>query len=580
LDRLARSPLSVACLAWIAILTWPPVAYPQFAHELPESAADSVAVRRHAERAQRDFEDQRRALLPPGRENVGGPCDERIGRFCYWYSPYSDPPPEPAATATARIRLLAELADAGRRLPGDEWVAGQRVRYLAEQGWGDSAVAVARACAADRWWCEALEGFARHAAGQFEAADSAFTRALARMPPEQRCRWIDLGAVVGRDARGYRSLGCEERAAANAWIWWLARPLLSRSGNDLRTEHFSRQVMVRMLEHSAWAHDRTPWDWDAAELVIRYGWSSAWSRPGPDPWSLRVPPVVGQDRTPSYWFFTDPVRWETAPDALAGIRWHLTRSLPPARYGPRYAARFGSIEHLQLARFRRPSGILSVAVFSLAGDTVLGGRVPTVALAAGRDPATALAVGDGVDAAVGTVAVESPWPPRILSLEAQAPEAAGVARSRVIVPGDSTPGPVGMSDLLLFRADPNRELPDSLDLVLARALATASLPRGAQVGLFWEVYGFPDSAGPEVEVRVVPLASGGRAVSPLGRAGCVPAARARMALRWSGGGKPALPGRSVLLDLARLKPGRYAIEVWTEASPGDSACATREVEIR
>src|SRR2546425_8004723 len=30
--------------------------------------------------------------------------------------------------------LLAVLDDAGARLPGDEWIAGQRVRYLVEAG--------------------------------------------------------------------------------------------------------------------------------------------------------------------------------------------------------------------------------------------------------------------------------------------------------------------------------------------------------------------------------------------------------------------------------------------------------------
>src|SRR3989454_12816547 len=98
---------------------------------------DSLTTLRAARRAQATFEAIRRQHLPYGSGHAGGPCDLRIGRFCYWYdddrSPPEHPPAEPQPIRNARATLLAALDDAGARLPGDEWIAGQRVRYRSEE---------------------------------------------------------------------------------------------------------------------------------------------------------------------------------------------------------------------------------------------------------------------------------------------------------------------------------------------------------------------------------------------------------------------------------------------------------------
>ncbi|MBL8959827.1 MAG: hypothetical protein JNJ98_08240, partial [Gemmatimonadetes bacterium] len=97
-------------------------------------AVDSLAVRRSAARAQVEFEGQRRQRLPVGW-GVGGRCDVRVGRFCYWHDE-SLPrgPQEPATIPPLRAQLLTKLEDAAARLPGDPWIVGQRVRYLVESG--------------------------------------------------------------------------------------------------------------------------------------------------------------------------------------------------------------------------------------------------------------------------------------------------------------------------------------------------------------------------------------------------------------------------------------------------------------
>jgi hypothetical protein len=155
--------------------------------------SDSQAVLRRAQRAQAEFEWARRARVPvaPTRSTDG--CDESIGRFCYWHDPTEQaPPPEPASIGAARTRLLRILDSAALALPGDEWIAGQRVRYLVESGADSSALTAARSCRAADWWCAALVGFALHAAGNFAGADSAYAVALRDMPREERCRWNDV----------------------------------------------------------------------------------------------------------------------------------------------------------------------------------------------------------------------------------------------------------------------------------------------------------------------------------------------------------------------------------------------------
>ncbi|HKT61124.1 MAG TPA: hypothetical protein VJQ46_13820, partial [Gemmatimonadales bacterium] len=80
----------------------------------PSSAApDSLAILRSARKAQRDFELFHRTYLPDELDGGDHPCDERIGRYCYWYQPASGPaPPEVRAVRVARGRLLGALSAA------------------------------------------------------------------------------------------------------------------------------------------------------------------------------------------------------------------------------------------------------------------------------------------------------------------------------------------------------------------------------------------------------------------------------------------------------------------------------------
>ncbi|MDT8342716.1 MAG: hypothetical protein RQ751_14495, partial [Longimicrobiales bacterium] len=104
---------------------------------------DSAGLRAAAERAQARFESVRRRHAPEALGWPGGRCDELVGRLCLRLEPGTDwwPRPEAAEVVEARARLLTELAEVGRRIPGDVWVRGQRVAYLGEAGRGEEALA-------------------------------------------------------------------------------------------------------------------------------------------------------------------------------------------------------------------------------------------------------------------------------------------------------------------------------------------------------------------------------------------------------------------------------------------------------
>jgi len=256
--RFSRVLSSIALLGAVGVHPVGAQPGPSRARADSTAAADSVAVLETARGAQGDFERIRRANLPRRQGISGRYCDEVIGRYCFTddgdtseYALPETPPTEASRITSARETLIARLDSAGDALPGDEWIVGHRVRYRIEAGHLGDAERVARNCAAARWWCDALLGMVHHAGWRYPEADSAFAAALAAMPEDERCIWMDLSAVLADSvAKEYRRTPCAERASLNDRIWWLADPSHLRQGNDRRTEHYVRVTLDR-LQRSA-----------------------------------------------------------------------------------------------------------------------------------------------------------------------------------------------------------------------------------------------------------------------------------------------------------------------------------------
>lgn len=529
--------------------------------------ADTARAARRAVEAQAQFERERRARLPIEPAG-GGRCDERIGRFCYWYEDGDTAgPAEPAAIAARRSILLRTLSAAARERPANPWIAGQRVRYWIEQRAPDSALAVARECRADSWWCAALAGFAHHAAARFEAADSAFATALAGMPGPVRCAWSDWSMVLDEPlARTFRRLGCADRTRWADTLWLLAQPRLTRPGNELRTEFMARRVMAA-LSATAKTTYQLAWSGDLEEMMIRYGWSTAWSVADRPAASLDQPSVVGHQRSPAYRFWPVP-----DPAEAAGWTWDLKPERPRSRYAPVEAGPVSWAAGFQIARFPRGDSTIVVAAVALESDSAFRARPVDLALAAAR-PGEPAAVVRRDSAANQPLWLTVAGVPLLASIEAVPAGGRRVVMARRHFRSSPADSSLGASDPLFFRA--TADLPETVPDAARLALSKPATRRADPVGVYWEV---EQSAADSLAIAV--------AVSPvrrglLGRLGeglNLVNRRSSLTLQWRGPSGPGVVARAFELDLGRLPPGRYQIRLTATAGPR-SASVERTLDL-
>jgi tetratricopeptide (TPR) repeat protein len=526
-------------------------------------AVDSVVVLRNASRAQVEFESQRRQRLPVDWGS-GGRCDVRVGRFCYWYDE-SLPrgPEEPTTIRPLRDRLIARLAEAAAAIPGDPWIAGQRVRYLVEQGGYGAALAAAEECRAARWWCAALEGFALHAAGDYEAAETAFDRALDSMTSDQRCSWEDPRPLL--PAKGQQALdrmSCAERPAWARLRWALADPLWSMPGNDRRTEHFARHVMSEM-ERVSRSPYHLPWGEDARELTIRYGWPERWSRRPSGGADLGSIHVTGHEPRPAFQFFPNDSAL-VAPERLADRGWTLHTDLAENRYAPPYAQAAVAVE-AQVARFLRGDSVLVLAALETPPDTLLNAAETTWVIA-GLDPdGTIHAAPWGARPAPTMLPRSTGW----VSLEGRDIAHRTFARYRVALPDTGTMG-------MVFYRDP-RPTDNRLEDVMARMHTSARLRSRERLGLYWEFDGVV-AAGDSVVHVISVFPRSASWLTRLARSMRLSEAAAPVHLRLP---EPAgsAPSRAIGLDLSGLSPGTYDLHVRTEARGHAVGAAQRTITI-
>ncbi|HEV2749550.1 MAG TPA: hypothetical protein VGV12_03390 [Gemmatimonadales bacterium] len=546
---------------------------------LVRARADSESTLRSARRAQRDFESFRRQHLPERYGGRGGPCDLQIGRFCFWYGDQKeDSVPEPPVIREARHRLLADLAEAAAHLPGDPWIAGQRARYLVEDGQAAEAVTAARACRSTPWWCSALAGYALHAAARFEEADSAFSAALRSMPDDERCRWHDIAPLLPGDLRGrYERMSCEERAAFESRWWWLAAPLLSRPGNDRRTEHFARLTLAEITSTSSTAYDER-WDDDLREVLLRFGRDVYWTQE-PSPYVSNPKPfITGHERVPAF-HFVPSGEVVDAPERATPADWRLDADRPQEWYAPSYADRFTRLD-AQVAAFRRSDSCVAIASYDASHNPMLAHQAALATLVMARDERSRVLAQretqlDGPEVLSTTVTCE----PQLLSLEIVPAKARWVARLRY---GMNFGKRDGVSDLLLI--EPFDSLPTDLASALHHVLATTRIPAGGRLGLFWEVHGL-SPAGEMVTTSLAVRPQGGgwlrHTVEALGLA----ARRAAVDLEWdevmapASNGDPTVAERAITLDLAGVPPGLYRIELIVTARGRAPFTTSRDIEI-
>lgn len=558
------------------------------AAQLLPHAQDSLALLKAARNAQADFESFRVSHLPWSRgASRWGQCDVVLGRFCFWYEedPAWRPAPEPPAIEGARLALVRTLDSLATRLPGDEWIAGQRIRYLVEAGDTAEALAAARACRAAAWWCGALAGYGLHEAGRYAAADSAFAVALAAMPAEQRCQWTDLSSLLG-DLRGaYRALGCAGRDTLQRRLWWLADPLYMVPGNERRTEHYARRVLDALQEHARSAYD-VRWGRDLEELTLRYGWPIAWERELPEPSEVTRRGIISHN-DPRSWHFLPPAGFVESPHAMRPGAWDLKPDRPRSSYAPPYATAFHELPH-QIAVFHRGDSMVVVAGYDVRAPEDSAGRGASIrrvraalVLQRGPDRPRLMARSTG-PAPTGVLLVLAPAESTLVSLETlDTADSTHAARERFWLPAAPRGSAVGLSDPLLFRVERPDSLPSSLADAVGLALGSPRVRAGERVGVFWETYGLVTHPEPFRVTLTVTRESKGLLQQVVEWAGLARRDDRYVSLSWE---EPPHPGvaaypRALALALPQAATGRYLLEITVQMSGQTVARARRELVI-
>jgi hypothetical protein len=548
----------------------------------PISPADSVRIVRSVRSAQSSFESFRRGRLPV-RDRASGPCDIRVGRYCYWRGDEDDgedveaPPEEPGPIRERRDELIRQLDAATESLAGDAWLAGQHVRYLVEAGRTDDALRFAARCKAGTSWCAMLAGYAAHSASRFAVADSAFRSALVLMEPTERCRWLDVSDLLDDElADRFKKTDCDGREAFVRHTFRLGSPMFSISETDLFTEHLARMTRARIAEHAA-TPDGEPWADDEHELMVRYGWPQWYSRSNLPFGSQAIrSPVTGHDGGMPYDYLPKLHAIEHL-DATSDDDWTLDDPRATTGYAPSYARTMHALPN-QIATFRRGDSTLVAAAWDARKDTTLLGRDIDAALVlVGVDDTRGIARSSHVRAA-DRLSVTGVLDSGMVSLELLAPKERRAARAHVGIRARTTSG-VALSDILLFV--PTDSAANRLDAAMATMLASNVVSGVRRVGAYWELYGVPEESGPVHYVM---------RVEQFG-VGWLQRAKERLHLDDPSTGlriqwdevpekHDGIAGRGVRLDLSNLRPGKYHIELSVTRGGEPPVVSARDVEVR
>ena len=379
------------------------------------SVSDSLELVEEAKDVQARYERYREQRTPPDLADVSRRCDEIVGRYCFRFPDHIDvddwrAPEQPVELELARTRVLEDLGNIAGKIPGDLWILGQRVYYLTDMGAWTNAANLTRRCGGrTHWWCTALAAYVHHKRGLWTVADEVFDQALEQMPPDTAARWRAPEHLLEDSAwKIYQNAadkeGLEER------LWMLSDPLYVVEGNDRKTEHYARQVLIR-IRAEAVNGTGLGWEDDLEEITLRWGAPEAWSRERDMPTGdtlvdsrRMVSHRRGQEFLPPGEAFEDPSQmapgeWTLGERARlelreggipvdplinAGLLEALTGSRNPTggsidldgiindgivRSGPRtgytapYAPEFDILE-VQVARFRRGDSLLVAGAFA------------------------------------------------------------------------------------------------------------------------------------------------------------------------------------------------------------------------
>ena len=495
--------------------------------------------------------------------------------------------------------LIAVTAAASRDFPQDDWIIGQRVRALYDAGERDRALAEARACHAQLWWCAVLEGYVLARNGDLAHAEGAFLRAMSLAPLTVRCEWTDLRLLLQRDEHAaYDATTCDERSALNDRLWWLARPLFRDPSNERRVEHFTRVASIALA--SALSADHSfDWRLEAGasvwrEALVRFGLPTRYPLYGT---GVRGTIAGLHGRVTSATAIAPPVRAHAVlPYSEAAIATFAPLSVardvavaspadlavrraaagPVAAFPEHFVPRSGLVQlpDRQVAYLRRDSVVEVLVAAPSPSRSSTRTRTFDAELwwSPGPDTAWRIARGEGDAASVLQLRGRVTPDTALLSFEVAAVQSEPAARVRVV----STPPP------------PLREMPAGEVSISPPILVDASLAYDAgatlaalrpshrrgdarSIGLYWETYGHQPGDSVTHLIWIERVTPQGR-LREIGMALRIATDRnAPVAVRWEEqtpprtafiiDGRVPIIGRALAVDVQSLTRGEYRIGV-------------------
>ncbi|MEP6835158.1 MAG: hypothetical protein ABJB74_17355, partial [Gemmatimonas sp.] len=248
-----------------------------------------------------DFDPQIKFSVPIPRFPVVVKPD--YGAYCpMYFPPLEDPVADDAANIdlaipftqrqairSLRTSLISRISSTLSGNPGDDWIAGQLVRFTYDQNDANRTLVAAARCTSNSAFCAQLSGLAFEQAGNFLAADSVFRIADALNDAElleKNAKKKDAPCVSEEvlllfslvDNHRLVDAPCERQRTLVQQMWWLTDPLWATPGNERYVAHNSRSIHAT-LRAAAEYDERFFWNKYAGgealrAMIIRYGWPS------------------------------------------------------------------------------------------------------------------------------------------------------------------------------------------------------------------------------------------------------------------------------------------------------------------
>jgi GWxTD domain-containing protein len=413
-----------------------------------------------------------------------------------------------AAEEHARAALAVE--------PGHVGATNLLAVILGDRGRWEEIVTPARA--AIRAHPDAPDGYrvlglALQHAGRFAEAARAFGDALARMTPEQRRPYQDLGAILRRaDQAQYDSLTPDQRAEERQIFWAVAQPLALDSVNLVQVEYYARVTYVD-LRWTVPEERLVGWQSDRGMIWLRYGPPGIWATvPGGGTDSNFLTIWVYPKRRARFVFQgTISYAGATFADEYRAFAEEVRFASPVTFDNVPAVAEMDTIV-AQVAQFQGPSGGTTLAVFGFVpvGRLLSGVDLTTADFEIGaivqdqwmRDVARRVhtervSVGDSAQLETRTWRLDLPPDQYLLRLEARQAATQRAARSLTAIGVERFgAGPLALSDVVLADriaprdSDPQRWTDFLIDPSAGR------VGHGARIAFLWELYNLTgDSAG-------------------------------------------------------------------------------------